>query len=97
MLFRSFEEVTPADVERIRKARFAPGDMEVSAYHLLGTCKMGLNPHRSVVGPDHETHEVSSLYIADGSVIAGPLGVNPQMTIMATALRAGEIISSRLS
>lgn len=92
-----FEEVTPADVERIRKARFAPGDMEVSAYHLLGTCKMGLNPHRSVVGPDHETHEVSSLYIADGSVIAGPLGVNPQMTIMATALRAGEIISSRLS
>ncbi len=93
-----FDEVTSkADVERLRSARLAPGDIEVSAYHLLGTCRMGENPYRSVVGPDHQTHEVQSLYVADGSVVAGPLGVNPQMTIMAMALRAGEVISSRLS
>ncbi|CAN5203981.1 GMC family oxidoreductase [soil metagenome] len=93
-----FDEIAgPADVARFRAARLAPSDIEVSAYHLLGTCRMGMNPYRSVVGPDHETHEVRALYIADGSVVSSSLGVNPQMTIMAMALRAGELISSRLS
>jgi choline dehydrogenase-like flavoprotein len=48
------------------------------------------------VGPDFETHEVERLYVVDGSVVPGPLGVNPQMTIMAMALKAGEIIDGRL-
>lgn len=91
------EVTTQDDVDRLRHARLSPGDIEVSAYHLLGTCRMGENPWRSVVGPDHETHEIRALYIADGSVVAGPLGVNPQMTIMAMGLRAGELISQRLA
>jgi len=32
----------------------------------------------------------------DGSVLPTPLGVNPQMTIMAMALRAAEGIDARL-
>lgn len=71
-------------------------DLEVTAYHALGTCRIGADPETSVCGPDHETHETAALYVVDGSSVPTPLGVNPQMTIMALALRAGELIDARL-
>jgi choline dehydrogenase-like flavoprotein len=39
---------------------------------------------------------VERLYVTDGSALPSALGVNPQMTIMAMALRAAEIIDQRL-
>lgn len=85
------------DVERLRARRLRPGDFEVAAFHPLGTCRMGVDPARSCVGPDHQAHDVKGLYVCDGSAIPSSLGVNPQMTIMAMSLRAGEILSERLS
>ena len=75
----------------------APSAFDVTAYHPLGTCRMGTDPRTSVVGPDFETHEVERLFVADGSAVPAPLGVNPQMTIMAMALRAAEIVDRRLA
>ena len=49
-----------------------------------------------MLGPDHETHEVESLYVMDGSAVPSSLGVNPQMTIMAMALRAAEQLAAKL-
>ena len=93
-----FDEVrTASDIAALRNTRFSPSEFEVTAYHPLGTCRIGVDPKTSVCGPDHETHEIESLYIADGSSIPSALGVNPQMTIMAMALRCAEIIDSRLS
>jgi choline dehydrogenase-like flavoprotein len=71
-------------------------DFEVTAYHPLGTARIGTDPKTSVCGPDHETHEVESLYVVDGGSVPSALGVNPQMTIMAMALRAGELLDARL-
>jgi choline dehydrogenase-like flavoprotein len=71
-------------------------DFEITAYHPLGTCRVGVDPKTSVCGPDHETHEVQALYVVDGSSVPSALGVNPQMTIMAMALRAGELLDARL-
>jgi choline dehydrogenase-like flavoprotein len=85
------------DVAALRARSLAPSDIEVTAYHPLGTCRMGTDPRTSVVGPDYETHEVKSLYVADGSAVPSALGVNPQLTIMAMALRAAETIDGRLS
>jgi choline dehydrogenase-like flavoprotein len=87
---------TVAQVRELGSMRLSPSAFDVTAYHPLGTCRMGTDPETSVVGPDFETHEVERLYIADGSVLPGPLGVNPQMTIMAMALKAGEQIDARL-
>ena len=84
------------DVTALRALSVSPSDIEVTAYHPLGTCRMGTDPRTSVVGPDYETHEIESLYIADGSVVPSALGVNPQLTIMAMALRAAETIDGRL-
>ncbi len=92
------EELSTAEeVRKLSTMKLAPSAFDVTAFHPLGTCLMGTDPERSVVGPDFETHEVERLFIADGSVVPGPLGVNPQMTIMAMALKAGEIIDARLA
>jgi choline dehydrogenase-like flavoprotein len=88
---------TVEQVRRLSAMRLAPSAFDVTAYHPLGTCRMGTDPETSVVGTDFETHEVEGLFIVDGSVVPGPLGVNPQMTIMAMALRAAEIVHTRLS
>ena len=73
------------DVTALRALSVSPSDIEVTAYHPLGTCRMGTDPRTSVVGPDYETHEIESLYIADGSVVPSALGVNPQLTIYGLA------------
>jgi choline dehydrogenase-like flavoprotein len=54
---------------------------------------MGKDPKTSVVDTNHQTHDVRGLYIVDGSTVPGPLGVNPQLTIMAMATRAAEKIA----
>jgi hypothetical protein len=93
-----YDEVTSAaELARFRAAKLRTGDVELTAFHPLGTCRIGVDPSTSCLGPDHEVHDVAGLYVTDGSAIPSSLGVNPQMTIMATALRAAEIIDARLS
>ena len=86
-----------ADLARFQRARLRARDFELTAYHPLGTARMGKDPSRSVIGLDHESHEVRNLYIVDGAAVPSALGVNPQMTIMAMATRAAERIDARLS
>jgi choline dehydrogenase-like flavoprotein len=93
----SQEIATSADVAALAARTLRPGDLEVTAYHPLGTCRVGTDPRTSVLGPDHQVHAVDALYVMDGSAIPSSLGVNPQLTIMAMALRASERLSARLS
>jgi hypothetical protein len=93
-----FDDLTSvADLERMRRTRVRASDLELTAYHPLGTARMGMRPSSSVVGPDHEAHEVDRLYIVDGSSVPSSLGVNPQVTIMAMATRAAEKIAAALA
>jgi choline dehydrogenase-like flavoprotein len=84
------------DLERFRRSKPGVADFIWLSYHPLGSCKMGTDPRTSVVGIDHRTHDVEGLYIVDGSTVPGPLGVNPQITIMAMATRAAEKIDERV-
>jgi choline dehydrogenase-like flavoprotein len=84
------------DVRAMAKASIKPGQIPLTSYHPLGTCKMGKDPSTSVVDLSHEVHDVPGLFIVDGSTVSGPLGVNPQLTIMAVATRAAEKIAERL-
>jgi choline dehydrogenase-like flavoprotein len=93
----SDEVSTREDLERLKRRKLRAGDFEVAAFHPLGTCRIGMDPATSCLGPDHEAHDVAGLYVCDGSAVPSSLGVNPQVTIMAMALRAAEIIDSRLS
>jgi hypothetical protein len=85
------------DLDRFRAARLKPSDADFSAFHPLGTCRMGSSADSSVVGPTLETWDVENLYIADGSVVPTPLAANPQLTIMALATHASRHIARRLA
>lgn len=53
--------------------------------HLLGGCCMGETHREGVVGFNGEIHGYPNLYVADGSVVAANLGVNPSLTITAVS------------
>jgi choline dehydrogenase-like flavoprotein len=89
-----------ADVERLERdgtEQLRAHHLDLTAYHPLGTCQMGVDPKRSVIGPTQETHDMPGLFVCDGSAVSGPLGVNPQVTIMALATRAAEKIAAALT
>jgi len=58
-------------------------DLELIAFHPMGTCRMGDDPKTSVINPRLESHDIKGMYIADGSIFPSSLGVNPQESIMA--------------
>ncbi|MEP6866140.1 MAG: GMC family oxidoreductase, partial [Deltaproteobacteria bacterium] len=88
---------SPDDLAKLRRAKIHARDLDLSAYHPLGTARMGIDPAKSVVDQDHQTHDTRGLYIVDGASVPTSLGVNPQVTIMAMATRAAEKIAGALS
>ena len=84
-------------LESFRKERLGPADFMWTSYHPLGTCRMGKDPRTSVVDTDHASHDVPGLFVVDGSTVRGPIGVNPQLTIMAMATRAADHIADRIA
>ncbi len=97
-LVNGFDELrSEADLARLRRATLNARDFDLTAYHPLGTARMGTDPRTSVVGPTHETHEIRGLYITDGASVPSSPAVNPQVTIMALATRAAECIDKALA
>jgi len=70
-------------------------DLEMMAFHPMGTCRMGTDPRKSVVGPYCESFDVNNLFITDASVFPSCLGVNPMESIMAFANRSADYIHER--
>ncbi len=85
------------DVERMRGDHIGAMDyLAMSAWHPMGTCRMGSDPDWSVVQHTGETWDVQDLFISDASTFPTALGVNPQLTIMAQALRIAGHVDERL-
>ena len=85
-----------ADLAANLDRRSRPVDVDMSAFHPLGSCHMSGFRDRSVCNPMGETWEVENLFVADGSLIPPGLGVNPQVTIAAVATRIAAHINDRL-
>lgn len=86
---RAIEILQAAGAERIWPHQVVPA---TSQAHLLGTCRMGDDPARSVVDRYHRSHEVPNLFICDGSSFVSSGRGQPTMTIQALAFRAAEHI-----
>jgi len=80
---RSIAEVWEAE---FRSSPFWHRNRMITA-HPLGGCSMGRNPGEGVVDAWGEVFGCPGLYVADGSVMPGPVGANPALTIAALADR----------
>jgi cholesterol oxidase len=64
----------------------------VITVHPLGGCPMGRTPEEGVVDPHGRAFGCEGLHVADGSVMPGPVGPNPSLTIAALADRFADSI-----
>lgn len=84
------------ETEKIVRYPFKGHHFILVGNHPQGTCRMGIDPSDSVVGPTCETHEVRNLFVCDGSVVPSPVSVNPQLTFMAIAMQTAPHVLSLL-
>ena len=61
-----------------------------------GTCRMGKDPATSVLDPHCRTHEVSNLYVVDGSFMPTSSGVSFTLTIMANSFRVADYLTKQM-
>ncbi len=90
-------------IEREREILEAAGARKIWSYpiepnlmpsrHLMGTCRMGTDPGRSVVDSFGKAHDVPNLFIVDGSNFVTSARQQPTATIQALAYRAAEHIA----
>jgi choline dehydrogenase-like flavoprotein len=81
---------------------YEPADIEFEitrygAYggHHIGTARMGVDPHTSVVDSDCRVHGVSNLSIASSAVFPTSSQANPTLTVVALALRLADRLRLR--
>jgi choline dehydrogenase-like flavoprotein len=65
--------------------------------HQNGTLKFGTDPKTSVLDINCKTHDLDNVYVVDGSFFVSSSAVNPSLTIIANAIRVGEIILKELN
>ena len=77
-----------ADIARLADAPWGALEHAIFTAHQMGGCAMGDDPATSVVSSRLRHHQISNLFVVDGSVFPTALGVNPSNTIYAIAHRA---------
>jgi choline dehydrogenase-like flavoprotein len=86
----SVPELRDGDLTPLRAAHVTARDLKLMAFHPLGTARMAARAAGGVTGADGTVHGTRGLHVCDGSAVPGPLGVNPQLTIMALATRLAD-------
>jgi choline dehydrogenase-like flavoprotein len=82
----------PREISDLRRS-----DLSLMGFHPLGTARAHADPRHGAIDPRLQVHGARGVHVADGSAVPGPLGVNPQITIMALATRlAHDLLGSRV-
>lgn len=66
-----------------------------STAHILGGCPMGETIEDGVINDKFEVHGYPNMYVLDGSIIQGNLGVNPSLTITALSEYAMSLVPEK--
>jgi glucose dehydrogenase len=73
-----------------------PGTTWYNQHHIMGTVIMGKDPSDSVVDGDLRCHDHDNLYLVTTGVFPSVSCVNPTLTGMALAMRAGQHIAKEV-
>jgi long-chain-alcohol oxidase len=76
---------------------YGPGRCLCVSFHQLGSARMGGSPAGSACDPEGTAWEVRSLVVCDGSTFPTASGVNPMISIAATAHMNASALAARLS
>ncbi len=88
-----FGKKTVMDVMR---AAGAEEVVQESRYaHLVGAARMGGDPGSSVVDKYGRTHDISNLFVCDGSILPTQGSANPGLTIQSLAARTADYLISQ--
>jgi choline dehydrogenase-like flavoprotein len=80
-------ELRSGELEPLRRADIKASHLAVMAFHPLGTARADARADRGVVDGDLKLHDADNVYVSDASAVPSSIGVNPQITIMALAMR----------
>ena len=84
------------ELERFLRSPLKPTDFLISAYHPLGTARIAASPRDGVCDSRHRVFGYPGLSVMDGASVPTSLGANPQVTIMAMASRAANMMAREL-
>jgi cholesterol oxidase len=89
-----------SDIARDMNGQFTVNPLDHFAktvtVHGLGGCPMGLNSKEGVVDTFGRVFNHPGLFVADGSVMPGPVGPNPSLTIAALADRFSDEMTNKV-
>lgn len=81
---------SPEQLSQITARPRERSTIELMTVHIMSTARMASDPARGATDPQGMLHGARGLAVADASVLPGSIGVNPQVTIVALALRNAE-------
>ncbi len=82
------------EAKKILDLRWEPAFFIPTAFHPVGTARMGVSPEVSVVDPEGRVWGFENLSVADASILPSCPQVNPQLTIMAVCAKVARSISA---
>jgi choline dehydrogenase-like flavoprotein len=86
--------------EKVYKAAGAVRTFRTPPYpstHNLGTCRMSAKASDGVVNKWGQSHDISNLFISDGSQFTSGGAENPTLTIVTLAIRQADYIAQQMS
>lgn len=87
---------SPDEIKKLYEHRLDPTELEVLTFHAMGTARLSDREERGATNPDGELWGSKGVFVADASLIPTPLGLNPQITVMALGTIVGRAVAERL-
>lgn len=91
--YRSWREAR----EAIAALPMKPLLTRVMSAHVMGGCRLGVDPARGVVDPDGVHWQLRNVSVHDGSIFPTSIGANPQLSIYGFATRLASGLAKRLT
>jgi choline dehydrogenase-like flavoprotein len=84
-----------SEVESVPSSIARPHGMSLAAVHPMGTMALGDDPRRSVVKSTGEHHQLSGLFVLDGSLFPTSIGGPPQIPIYTLSRHLAHFVAAR--